>query len=68
MQVFSCEFQEISKNTLLYRTPLVAASEHTIKVLMIYFFAWFHYFTILKNYILAQHNWKILVDLISSKV
>ena len=25
-QVFSCEFGEISKNTLFYRTPLVAAS------------------------------------------
>ena len=25
-QVFSCEFCEISKNTFLYRTPLVAAS------------------------------------------
>ena len=26
-QVFSCEFCEISKNTFLYRTPLVSASE-----------------------------------------
>ena len=26
-QVFSCEFCEISKNTSLHRTPLVAASE-----------------------------------------
>ena len=26
-QVFSCEFCEISKNTLYHRTPLVAASE-----------------------------------------
>ena len=26
-QVFSCEFCEISKNTLFYRTPLVAASD-----------------------------------------
>ena len=25
-QVFSCEFCEISKNTFVYRTPLVAAS------------------------------------------
>ena len=25
-QVFSCEFCEISKNTFLHRTPLVAAS------------------------------------------
>ena len=28
-QVFSCEFCEISKNTIFYRTPLVAASEIT---------------------------------------
>ena len=27
-QVFSCEFCEISKNTLFHRTPLVAASTH----------------------------------------
>ena len=27
-QVFSCKFGEISKNTLSYRTPLVAASVH----------------------------------------
>ena len=26
-QVFSCEFCEISKNTFLHRTPLVAASD-----------------------------------------
>ena len=26
-QVFSCEFCDISKNTSLHRTPLVAASE-----------------------------------------
>ena len=26
-QVFSCEFCEISKNTVFYRTPLMAASE-----------------------------------------
>ena len=26
-QVFSCEFCEISKNTIFYRTPPVAASE-----------------------------------------
>ena len=26
-QVFSCEFCEIFKNTVLHRTPLVAASE-----------------------------------------
>ena len=30
-QVFSCEFCEISKNTLLHRTPLVAASVWKIK-------------------------------------
>ena len=29
-QVFSCEFCEISKNTLSYRTPPLAASGHTI--------------------------------------
>ena len=29
---FSCEFCEISKNTLLHRTPLVAASIHNIKI------------------------------------
>ena len=28
-QVFSCEFWEIFKNTYSYRTPLMAASEHT---------------------------------------
>ena len=28
VQVFSCEFCEISKNTFLHRTPLVAASEN----------------------------------------
>ena len=28
-QTFSCEFCEISKNTFLHRTPLVAASENT---------------------------------------
>ena len=27
MQVFSCEFCEISKNTFSYRIPLVAASD-----------------------------------------
>ena len=27
-QVFSCEFGEISKNTLFYRTPPVAASQY----------------------------------------
>ena len=26
-QVFSCEFCEISKNTICHRTPLVAASQ-----------------------------------------
>ena len=29
-QVFSCEFWEISKNTLCYRTPLVAAFGSTV--------------------------------------
>ena len=28
-QVFYCEFCEISKNTFLHRTPLVAASAYT---------------------------------------
>ena len=28
-QVFSCEFCEISKNTFLHRTPLVAASANS---------------------------------------
>ena len=27
VQVFACEFREISKNTFSYRTPLVAASK-----------------------------------------
>ena len=30
VQVFSCEFCEISKNTFSYRTPPVAASETTV--------------------------------------
>ena len=30
-QVFSCEFNEISKNTFLHRTPLVVASINTFK-------------------------------------
>ena len=30
-QVFSCEFNEISKNTFLHRTPLVLASINTFK-------------------------------------
>ena len=29
-QVFSCEFCEISKNTVLHRTPLVTASENLL--------------------------------------
>ena len=29
-QVFSCEFCEISKNTFLHRTPLVAASDISV--------------------------------------
>ena len=36
VQVFSCEFCQISKNTLSYRTPLVAASE--LPVYNIYLF------------------------------
>ena len=32
-QVFSCEFCEISKNSLSYRTPSVAASEESLDVL-----------------------------------
>ena len=32
MQVFSCEFCKIFKNTILYRTPPVAASEVTFKL------------------------------------
>ena len=36
MQLFSCEFCEISKNTLSYRTLPVAASiyDHTVKASM----------------------------------
>ena len=30
-QAFSCEFCEISRNTFYYRTPLLAASENSIK-------------------------------------
>ena len=30
--VFSCEFCEISKNNLYYRTPLVTASDNCCKV------------------------------------
>ena len=30
-QVLSCEFCEISKNTFLHRTPLVAASEQVFQ-------------------------------------
>ena len=32
-QAFSCEFCEISKNTFLHRTPLVATSENTKGIL-----------------------------------
>ena len=32
VQVLSCEFYEISKNTLFYRTPLVAAPVYSVKV------------------------------------
>ena len=34
-QVFSCEFCEISKNTLSYRTPPVAASVTALKLLKV---------------------------------
>ena len=34
-QVFSCEFCGISKNTFSYRTPLVAASEHSLRMFLI---------------------------------
>ena len=34
-QAFSCEFYEISKNTYFYRTPLVAASETLIALILI---------------------------------
>ena len=34
-QVFSCEFCGISKNTFSYRTPLVAASEHSLRMVFI---------------------------------
>ena len=37
--VFSCEFWEISKNTFLHRTPLVAASELYPHIMI---FHWFH--------------------------
>ena len=33
VQVFSCQFCEISKDTFSYRTPLVAASEKKLKTL-----------------------------------
>ena len=36
-QVFPCEFCEISKNTLFYRIPLVAASVFTTGVVLVYF-------------------------------
>ena len=31
-QVFSCEFCKISKNTIFYRVPLVAASRHKVTI------------------------------------
>ena len=34
-QVFSCEFCEISKNTSLHRTPLVAASDYSKNIFKI---------------------------------
>ena len=34
-QVFSCEFCGISKNAFSYRTPLVAASEHSLRMFLI---------------------------------
>ena len=34
-QVLSCEFCGISKNTFSYRTPLVAASEHSLRMFLI---------------------------------
>ena len=34
-QVFSCEFCGISKNTFSYRTPPVAASEHSLGMFLI---------------------------------
>ena len=34
-QVFSCEFCGISKNTFSYRTPLVVASEHSLRMFLI---------------------------------
>ena len=34
--VFACEFCEISKNTFLHRTPLVAASENEFVVFKFY--------------------------------
>ena len=30
-QVFSCEFCEISKNTIFHRTPLLVPSEHSFQ-------------------------------------
>ena len=34
-QVFSCESCGVSKNTFSYRTPLVAASEHSLSMFLI---------------------------------
>ena len=39
VQVFSCEFCEISKNTFLHRTPLVTASETSKRSLAVIFFS-----------------------------
>ena len=38
VQVFSCEFFEISKNTFFYRTPPVAASEVSNVICIKYFY------------------------------
>ena len=35
-QLFSCEFREISKNTIFYRTPLVAASKIRVHKIIAY--------------------------------
>ena len=34
-QVFSCEFYEISRNTFVYRTPLVAASVYVSSIIQL---------------------------------
>ena len=54
--MFSCEFREISKNTFLHKTPMVAASEDIYNR----GFAWF----LMKKYgkLDFQLGWLILVD------